>query len=106
MHLFGSLLMLHVFGGVVVSGCIECTYLNWHPWERCQAPSVCGRHVRKRVRELCCPTSITGPHAIDRCLQLCNITDPWKDFVNDNPGQCQCHAANLDTCCKGRLSFG
>lgn len=85
--------------------CVKCTYLNWQSWESCHAPTECGKLLRRRVRALCCPTSIKGSNVIDRCISLCNITDPWQEFLNDDPSKCYCYAQKLERCCIGKWWF-
>lgn len=91
--------------GVESSDCVKCTYLNWNPWEKCNATTECGKQLRRRVRALCCPTFITGPNVIDRCASHCNITNHWQEFLNDDPSKCHCYAQKLETCCNGKWWF-
>lgn len=98
---FIFLVLLH-FKFVLSEQCHKnnnCTYMSWRGWESCTTGSKCGGLIRKRVRAICCPDLI---QQIDQCLHFCNVTDPWKEFVNSDPRKCQCHSSSLEQCCNGK----
>lgn len=77
---------------VAANDCVKCKYMNWHPWESCHGSSEFRKQLKKPVCdiELCCPTSIFITN-IDVCLSLCNITDPWQEFLSDDLSKCHCY---------------
>lgn len=65
--------------------------MNWHPWESC-----CLSEFRKQLRRLVCDKSFFCPTSIfitniDVCYSLSNITDPWQEFLSDDPSKCHCY---------------